>query len=245
MQPKSRAVTTLSLLIAIALLAAGCGATAAPAEPTTAPAGPTAEEGQGVLPTVELGGSNPAGARDVVLAFLAQRYGAEAPAAGLAWQEKDVTAEGLMGGSTFEYMADDWKITISYPIVAPQSTIYRTVVENPATGFGWEGRVDAWGSVSEGPEEVLNARDMALGAIARQYAIEMPPAELSWTGGRTTPEGLVGSETYEYTAGDWKVVITYPVTSPEQQVYTIQVTNDKQSFQWQGELDAAGNLTTK
>jgi len=35
--------------------------------------------------------------------------------------------------------------------------------------------------------------------------------DLVWTGGRATPEGLVGSETYKYFSSGWNVTITYPV----------------------------------
>jgi len=34
---------------------------------------------------------------------------------------------------------------------------------------------------------------------------------LSWAGGRTTPAGLVGAETYMYTSNGWKFTINYPV----------------------------------
>ena len=34
---------------------------------------------------------------------------------------------------------------------------------------------------------------------------------LSWTGGRTTPSGFVGAETYFYTSNGWKFTINYPV----------------------------------
>jgi len=239
----------MAVLIAVALVAGGCGGTAVPVEP--APGGDTVEPAPGgdsaepAPNTGQIGGSNPAGARDVVLSYLAQAFGGEAPASGLTWGEKDVTGEGIMGGTTFEYTSGDWKITIGYPIVAPMATIYRTTVDNPASGFGWAGRVDAWGAVSEGSEEVLNARDMALGAITLKYAVQSPPAELSWSGGRTTAEGVVGAETYEYTAGDWKVKIGYPVTSPEQVVYTIEVTSQAAGIQWMGEIDAQGNVTEK
>jgi type II secretory pathway pseudopilin PulG len=35
--------------------------------------------------------------------------------------------------------------------------------------------------------------------------------DLVWTGGRTTPEGIMGAETYTYTSLGWNVTITYPV----------------------------------
>ena len=40
--------------------------------------------------------------------------------------------------------------------------------------------------------------------------------DLAWSGGRVTPSGLVGAETYEYKAGGWVVTIRYPVVpNPE------------------------------
>jgi hypothetical protein len=34
---------------------------------------------------------------------------------------------------------------------------------------------------------------------------------LTWTGGRTTPQGILGAETYTYTSQGWNVTIQYPV----------------------------------
>ena len=34
---------------------------------------------------------------------------------------------------------------------------------------------------------------------------------LAWTGGRATPEGLVGYETYIYTGNGWNVTVGNPV----------------------------------
>jgi hypothetical protein len=40
--------------------------------------------------------------------------------------------------------------------------------------------------------------------------------DLSWSGGRVTPPGLAGAETYEYMAKGWIVTIKYPVVpNPE------------------------------
>jgi hypothetical protein len=93
--------------------------------------------------------SDPVGARDAVLAYLAENYGAEAPAAGLAWTEKHTKPEGLVGGESYEYTAGDWVIAVSYPVVAPENVVYTIQVSNQATGFRWEGQVDAQGQVTE------------------------------------------------------------------------------------------------
>jgi hypothetical protein len=33
----------------------------------------------------------------------------------------------------------------------------------------------------------------------------------NWTGGRTTPNGILGAETYTYQSNGWTITITYPV----------------------------------
>jgi len=43
-----------------------------------------------------------------------------------------------------------------------------------------------------------------------------------WTGGRVTPEGLTGSETYNYQGSGWNVTIQYPVVLNP--IYTLTVT---------------------
>ena len=42
---------------------------------------------------------------------------------------------------------------------------------------------------------------------------------LAWTGGRTTPQGILGAETYRYLSLGWNVTITYPVVPNP--IYTI------------------------
>jgi hypothetical protein len=126
----NRKIMTLGILILVSALAiSGCTSPSAPLEPT-----PTE---QSSAP------SDPVGARDAVLAYLAAHYGTEAPADGLVWTEKHTKPEGLVGGESYEYTASDWLIAVSYPVVAPENVIYTVVVTNLATGFHWEGRVDA------------------------------------------------------------------------------------------------------
>jgi hypothetical protein len=92
---------------------------------------------------------DPARARDAALAYVAANYGDRAPAPDLAWTEETITPEGLVGGSTFQYTAAGWVVTVSFPVVAPQATIYAVVMEDQTTGFHWEGEVDAVGQVTE------------------------------------------------------------------------------------------------
>jgi putative hemolysin len=93
--------------------------------------------------------SDPVSARDAILAYLVEKYGAEAPAADLSWAEKHAKPEGLVGEESYEYTAGDWLIAISYPVVAPENVFYTVTVTNQVTGFHWEGKVDAQEQVTE------------------------------------------------------------------------------------------------
>jgi hypothetical protein len=132
---KSKIIDLGLVLLVGTLVISGC--TPASSTPTPTAAEPSARP------------SDPVGARDAVLAYLAENYGGEAPAAGLAWTETHTKPEGLVGGESYEYTAGDWLITVSYPVVAPENVVYTIAVSNPATGFRWEGQADAQLQVTE------------------------------------------------------------------------------------------------
>jgi putative hemolysin len=95
--------------------------------------------------------SDPAAARDIVLEHL-RGGGVAVPAGDAIWTEQNLTEEGLLGASHICYTAGDWVVDISFPIVAPQATIYTVAVSDSATGFAWQGEVNAAGEVSESGE---------------------------------------------------------------------------------------------
>jgi hypothetical protein len=204
-------------------------------EPTSAPTAGEAEAPAAVL-----------AARDAVLAHLSERYGQDAPGSGLDWMEERATPEGLVGAETFRYTADDWTITVAYLVVAPEQVVYEVMVSNPSTAFAWQGEVNATGDVTEfaiAADSVLVARDAALAYVRERYVDSAPAADLTWTRERTTAEGIVGAETYEYRSGFWAVNISYPVVAPELVTYRIVISNESSGFQWQGEVDAQGTVT--
>jgi putative hemolysin len=125
---KSKLLKLGYLLLVSALLISGC---------TSASAGESSRP------------SDPAGARDAVLAYLTENYGDRTPAAGLAWTEKHTKPEGQVGGEGYEYTAGDWTIAVAYPVVAPENVVYTIDVNNQATGFHWKGKVNAQGQVTE------------------------------------------------------------------------------------------------
>ena len=85
----------------------------------------------------------------MALTHVVANFGEQAPGPDLVWSEENVTPENLVGSSRFQYVAGEWQVTVSFPVVAPQATVYTVAVANQATGFRWEGEVDAAGQVTE------------------------------------------------------------------------------------------------
>lgn len=132
---KNRWMSLALLLVAGALALGACGGTTESVSPL-----PTAEPSRP---------SDPAGARDAAVAYMAEKHAGQGPAAGMEWAEKRTTPEGTVGGEKYEYTARAWIITVSYPVVAPDKVIYTVVANERLTGFYWEGAVDAAGQVTE------------------------------------------------------------------------------------------------
>jgi len=128
------------------LIAASCGPTTV--SPT---AGPTARPTPVPTPTTspEEMQAKVWAARDAALAYVTREYGDQAPALDLTWSERLATPAGIVGATTYEYSAGDWLVTIVYPIVPPEETIYQVIMTNERSGFHWEGEVNARGKVRE------------------------------------------------------------------------------------------------
>lgn len=88
-------------------------------------------------------------ARDTALAFIREKYGNQAPAIDQSWSAIRVAPEGLVGASTYRFELQSWIMTIAFPIVASNVTIYTIELFNPSSGFHWMGQVDAQGTISE------------------------------------------------------------------------------------------------
>lgn len=86
-------------------------------------------------------------AREAVLAYL-RGLGTSLPAADSTWSEEDL-ATGLLGATHLRYASDGWTVDVSFPIVAPQATVYAVTVQRAADDIVWQGEVNAAGEVSE------------------------------------------------------------------------------------------------
>lgn len=161
---RERAITAgqrlLLLGLLLGLILGGCAPSPTPVpaptddgqaapEPTTEEASPEpTAPGEEPAPGQESLDVGPAFARDAVLAYLATAYGQAAPAPGLVWVEEDITPDDIVGSSSVRYRAGEWIVTVRYPVVLPENTIYHVTVEN-GSDFRWEGEVNPGGEVRE------------------------------------------------------------------------------------------------
>ncbi|MCP3884731.1 MAG: hypothetical protein GY700_04495, partial [Propionibacteriaceae bacterium] len=189
-------------------------------------------------------------ARDAALYVMGERHAAEAPATGMTWTAENITPgwpdRPVPGQVDYRFTADEWVVSVSYAVLPPEQTIYHVVVTNQATQFEWRGEVDAAGQVAEqiAPDEVRAALHAVMAYVSEYYSDQpaLEPGQI-WMEERTTPEGWVGSTTYEFTTGDWVVTITDPVLPPERIVRGVVVANESTGFRWDGKVDAVRNVS--
>jgi len=241
--------TVLGLLLLLSvLIVSGCTVSSA-----DGPTSGTVDGLPGPSEPAPINLPDPAAARDAVLATLAETYGDRAPAPSLTWVEANVTAEGLVGGSAFQYTADGWVVKVTFPVVNPVDTVYHVVVSNEATGFDWEGDVDADGAVVKAADPEVTwfdptaARDAVLATLAETYGDRAPAPDLAWAEMDVTPgapdKPLPGATSLQYVAGDWVMTLSYPVVRPDLVVYKVTVENAALGFRWEGKVDATGQVT--
>jgi len=92
--------------------------------------------------------TGPQGGRDVALNHIRDQHGLEFPYGSNSWVEKNITPTGIDTSVAYEYTTPDWVVSVIYRVVEPLDRVYRVTVTN-ATGFYWEGQVEASGQVTE------------------------------------------------------------------------------------------------
>ncbi len=92
--------------------------------------------------------------------------------------------------------------------------------------------------------EFVNARDAALASTSAQYGEEAPRETLAWITADVTPEGQ-GSLVIQYSAEDWTITVACMMLFPDGCTYHTLVINDAAGFRWEGEVNAAGQVTIK
>jgi putative hemolysin len=88
------------------------------------------------------------------------------------------------------------------------------------------------------------ARDAALDYIFDCYGeVVFPPPGSNWTEENITEGGLVGASTFQYTAANLVVTVSFPVVNPADTIFQVVVRNEGTGFRWEGQVDAAGQVT--
>jgi len=195
-------------------------------------------------------------ALEAAMTYVSEYYSDQpAPEPGMIWLEERASPEEWVGSMTYEFTAGDWVVTITSPVVSPEHTVHGVVMTNASTGFRWDGEVDAMGQVTESSapsEPVMDIRDpgqalqVALAYLSERYGEQVPASGLIWVGDRPPAEDLVGSQTINFTsesAPGWLATVTHGVVAPEAVVYRILLIDEASGFQWEGEVDALGQVT--
>ncbi len=188
--------------------------------------------------------------RDQAMAYVAANYtGTVQLMTSAAWTggRQDT---GLLGSELYQCSSGDWNVQIQYPVVPNPVYSINVSYSTQTDTVSWIG---TYSGVFVETSHAVNiatasfstqeqARDTAL-VFIQAYHNETTPymQSVTWGGGRTTPEGLVGSETYTYQAAGnsfWKVTLQYPVIPNA--VYTVNATyytpSNANFIVWQGTL---------
>ncbi len=134
-------------------------------------------------------------------------------------------------------------------IICPQdgSPYVWSPIGSRSENFNWRCLRDGYTWTQTYPEEVYQKWKKAFlePVFVRDYTIfylqdigyeDMPdPFSSNWAGGRVTPPGIVGAETYEYSVGEFVVITKYPVVLPENTKYDITIER-REKVVWHGQL---------
>jgi len=137
----------LLCLTGIFILSA-CGISPEISQPTEAVVLPAQVDVAGEAPVVsEFVVQGHAQARDVALAYVAERAGLALPDG--EWAFQDQTSQGPADATTWLFTNGPWVVQVSAPAIAPQPIVYSITVDHMSVVIRWEGTVDSFGETVE------------------------------------------------------------------------------------------------
>lgn len=89
----------------------------------------------------------PEAAREATLNFIQENYWQANPTTILDWDDGEILSGELVGSTSYQYRAQGWIANVSFPLVAPDDTIYTVKIEGGDHSFSWDGLIDAEGQV--------------------------------------------------------------------------------------------------
>jgi hypothetical protein len=185
-------------------------------------------------------------AKSAAFDFLRATYPDKAPPQDVLWTARTTSPMGLSGVSYYEFASDGWLLAVNEVTISPQDLLYEMDLENSDTGFSWSGKLDTGNAVVESnldvSVETLVVRDLVLAHVRERYPTEAPREAIVWMGERTTPEGAVGHESFQFTASEWSIAVEYNVERPDQASYDVELARYDEAFVWRGRVDAQGTV---
>jgi len=192
----------------------------------------------GVLALTYRGGIAPYGnapsveqIRDETMLFIASKHTETAPLLNAFSWSGGKQDTGVLGSETYLFTTGNWLVEVIYPLVHDPLYVINANYTSSDAAVDWAGtyrngtlsetncviKITTIVSLTQG-----QIRDQTM-AFVEIYHNEAVPymQSLTWTGGRATPEGLMGAETYSYQSSGWNVTMQYPVVPNP--VYTITV----------------------
>jgi hypothetical protein len=152
---------------------------------------------------------------------------------------------GLVGAEKYIYTSNGWTVELNYPVIPhPIYTVSANYTKDQVT-VSWEGTsendiINETSYTSSGLTPVLSPQEQAREDVMAYIQANHTETDAylpvtNWTGGRATPEGLVGYETYVYSGSGWNVTIGYVVYYDI--IYNVNATyqqNGAALIEWRG-----------
>jgi hypothetical protein len=125
------------------------------------------------------------------------------------------------------------------PTITPQPSTTPQVSQTPELSptMAPSSSIEVFPSPSSSPVPLTQEqiRDAAMDYIKTYHSKTSEFMEnLTWTGGRATAEGLVGTETYTYTSSNWTVTSQYPVVLDPIYKITVNYSATDILISWEG-----------
>lgn len=153
---------------------------------------------------------------------------------------------GILGATTYLYNSGNWSVKIEYPVIPDPTYTIAANYSSENSNVEWTGTyqnrtftetsrvVSVDDSLTLPVQE--HVREALMSYIKFQHKETAQYMQgLIWVGGRITPEGILGAETYSYQSLGWNMTMQYPVvpnptytvtaeyTSPVSQVWPQQL----------------------
>ncbi len=242
--------TVIGIIVVVILVIAIVGGYAVYSgvfNPTPSPSpspSPTATPTPTASPTPEV--STAQEARDSVMTYIKTNHNETAQyLQSFNWTGGKVDQGLLVGSVLYSYMSQAWNVTVRYPVVP--NPIYSVNVDYNvgSVAIFWEGTWQS-GNINETIYNNFDSSSVTVQQGIRNEIVNYLRVNhtetlqylqnYAWTGGRTTPSGIVGAETYSYVNQGWNVTIEYPVVLNPTYTLSANYTNGSVAISWSAVL---------